>query len=64
MAPSKKKKEMPREFKGGAWDLRTGDRRKSKPKSKTAVKAKPKAKAKSEPERRKGSRRRGFGGVF
>ena len=64
MAAGKKKKEMPRDFKGGAWDLREGDRRKLKLKSKTTVKAKPKTKSKSEPERRKGSRRRGFGGVF
>ena len=64
MAPIKKKKDIPREFKGGAWDLREGDRRKQKPKSKPVVKAKTKSKTKIEPERRKGSRRRGFGGVF
>ena len=61
MGPNKKKKETDREFKGGAWDLRQGDRRKPKVKSKPKTKAKSKTK---EPERRKGSRRRGFGDVF
>ena len=59
MGPSKKKTKIDREFKGGAWDLRQGDRRTPKVKPKI----KPKAKSK-EPERRKGSRRRGFGDVF